>query len=372
MPITSTWTPLSVADMGKALLLRHEESSHFSGRNTYVGASEAGGCPRMVAHRKMDPDAYEITDPAAAGRMLMGHVAEAAIVGILRKSHLGPWIRETGANQAEIALEDAPLRTHPDGTIQKLPIPDGLTHALVLDPEGKLVQIAVSELKGAGGLEIKSYGLGAFGALKKNGLSPTYQDQTQVQMGATGRKWTLVVCGCREDVSKVMLFVVLFNPVRFEELKQVARDIMSSVALCVEGSDISAILPAPIAERGYCDRCPLAYECPAHAATSAVAGAEFPEEAALEIEVLADEYVHLSPMVKRLEEVKDALKALYAAHPVEYFITSEGIKTSRRMSGAQERADCKKLKADFPAAYSATVATSTPSLWVAVTPVKGR
>ena len=372
----TVWTPLSVADMERAIVARHQEDERFADRATYVGASELGGCPRQVAHRKIDPEAGAITDPHAIGRIMMGHHAEAALVGVLRRSHLGAVIRETGNNQAEIVLEDAPSRVHPDGTILHLPIPEGLTHALVMEPSGKVVQIAAGELQGPGCLEIKSYGLGAFGALKKSGLSDTYQDQTQMQMGARGRKWALVVCGCREDVSRVLLFIVRFDAARYEELKALARTIMAAKDAILAGADMEATLPAPIKERGYCDSCPLAYSCPAFAVVDAEEGAKFPEDVALEVEVLMEEHfelsTELSPKNKRHEEVKDSLKEFFSKYPVAAHVTTEGLKGARRYTGARQNCDLKKLLADFPQAHSATVTTGEPSLWVAVSAVKGK
>jgi hypothetical protein len=371
-PNSTLWTPLSLADMEKAIVLRHQANDRFGAeRSNYVGASEIGGCPRQVAHRKIDPEAGAITDPHAIGRIMMGHPAEAALVGILRSSHLGPVIRETGNNQAEIPLPDAPMRIHPDGTILRLPIPEGLTHALVQDATGALIQIEAASLKGPGVLEIKSYGQGPFGALKKSGLSGTYQDQVQVQMGATGRTWALVVCGCREDVSRVALFVILFDQARFDALKALAREVMAAKAAVLAGADMDAALPAPIKERGYCDNCALAYSCPAYSVADAVEGATFPEDVALEVEVLAEEHLQLAPAEKRLKEVKEALKDIFARFPVDRFAT-DSVQTARRYTGARESCDTKKLLADHPAAYSDTVTTGRPSMWVAVSAPKGK
>lgn len=67
-------TILSQADLHAALLVRHGGGRSFEGRDSYIGASEAGVCPASVAYRKLHPEIKP--DAKGAGRMLAGTALE--------------------------------------------------------------------------------------------------------------------------------------------------------------------------------------------------------------------------------------------------------------------------------------------------------
>lgn len=370
----ASWVPFSTAAMEEALLARLESANRFAGvdRTAYVGASEIGGCPRLASYLKANPE-ERVIDAGGAGRMRRGSVLENEVIQILRCSNLGAFVRDTGNNQAHIEVPDAPMRIHPDGSFTRLPVPDGVLEALVMDASGALVTIPVSALDGPGVIEVKTYGMGAFTALRKKGLSPAYQDQVTSQLGATGRKWALVIAVCADDLSRMELFVVLYDAERFEMLKERARAIMRGKESLILEED-PPVLPDPMPERSYdrCESCPIAYQCPAHAVADAVDGAVLPEEDALEAELLAEEYALLAPQAKRLEEVKDRLKAIFRVHPVASHVCPMGAKLTRAFTAARASCDLKALQEQFPDAYAATVTTGEPSMWVRFTAPKGK
>ncbi len=349
--IATTPSPsvLSVEALHAALLERHAGAREFPGRDQYVGASEVGTCMRLVAWRKLHPEANTF-DPEAAGRMRAGQVLENEYVQMVRLALKGQ-VRETGANQAEVSVEDAPIRFHPDGRLL----------ASVLEPLqwGRVPVLLASGARiyldqipsGDGVLEIKTASSHQLRRFRKDGLNLAYQGQTQVQMGGQGFSWGLAVVGSRENLSDTEVFFLQADPEQFDVMKGRAHRIMAAVDRIRQGLlSEEGGLPEPETDRGYCSSCPLADSCPAMITARAAAGTTtvIPPDEVPDFEALADEYLSLKPEADRFEDVKDALKKRGEALGLSKGVLPSGRIVSLSERQGRESADLKTLKSQFP------------------------
>lgn len=321
-------TVLPQASVHDALVARLNDDS-FQDRHLYIGGSEIGDCARIIAYKKLHPEATRITDPEAAGRILAGKILENAIVQLVRQSLAGK-VRETGRAQLELVHPTAPLRCHPDGRITwDLALEPG--HAIVYLDEKAQRQVRREPLVGMGSLEIKTAGSGVYRSMLKKGLPTRYVDQATIEMGLSGTQWCLLVLASRENAAQFVTFLLFFDAERFEKLGLRATFIMDRVDRIAEAVQAGGedpifveekLLPDPEIERGYCSYCPLRESCPAYAAAQVALDAAntFPEDVAVEVAVLAEEFLEIKPpfdiLSKRVESVKDRLKEYFLDHGV--------------------------------------------------------
>lgn len=363
MTIETTCAPvttlLSQSQLRDALLDRLRSKS-FARRDTYVGASEVGQCPRVVAYRKIHGDDI---DAEAAGRMRGGQIMENEVVQLVRLA-LGNAVRETGANQREIEIPDAPLRVHPDGRILGSAIQDVLASGaqiLVMDETAQTVTLTDLPA-GDGILEVKTASSHQFRRFLKGGLSYSYRLQTQVQAGSQGLGWGLLVLANRENLADIAVFYVSANADIYEEAKSRARRVIASVERIRDGIVTEeAGLPDPEPENGYCSKCVCADLCPAMVTARALAGtaAIIPPDEIPVVEALADEFLALKPDATRFEEVKEKLRDR---------LLSLGVLKSTLPSGRplslserhRETVDQVALKSQFPAAADACIRRGAP------------
>lgn len=333
-------TILSQAQVHEALLGR-VNTGKFAERHTYVGGSEVGGCAREAAWKKQNPERARITDPQAAGRILAGQILENEIVQIIR-SAFGGIVRETGHAQAELSHETAPLKCHPDGKLTWQVRWEEGTQLAYLDAKTGEQRIVDTMPIGPGTLEIKTAGGSVFRKYLKQGLPPRYLDQTQVEMGLSKTTWTLLVLVNRENISEFVTFMVWFEDASYQTCVDRSQLIMGAVA--------SGELPTPEPERGWCSYCDHRTECPSYSVEDKTvdSSAVFPEDVAVEVEVKAEEYLELKPMVDRAEKLKDELKDLFVGHGVE---SSYGLYVSK--TEGRSTVDTKRLQADYPDIYAA-------------------
>lgn len=356
-------TPLSQASI-HAVLLDKINDPKFEGRDEYVGGSEVGGCAREVAWKKVRPERALITDPQAAGRILAGQIMENPIVQLVRAAFDGA-VRETGRAQVELAHETAPLKCHPDGRlIWKVDWVEGMQIAY-LDEMGQ-PRFLDKPLEGHGTQEIKTCNAAIFRKYTKGGLPPRYIDQTMVEMGLSGTSWTLLVLVNRENLAQFVSFIVIFDPDRYEKCVMRSHIIMEAKQRVLEafGAEFMDLaeaeamhLPAGEPERGWCDYCDHRDACPAHAfkPVDADSAAVFPEDVALEIEVLAEEYLESKPTADRCKKLSESLKEKFVEHGVReayglMLTTGEGRTT----------VDGKKLETEHPDIYKSVLKKGDP------------
>lgn len=333
-------TILSQAQVHEALLGR-VNTGKFAGRHTYVGGSEVGGCAREVCWKKIDPERARIGDPQAAGRILAGQILENAVVQIVRDA-FGGIVRETGHAQAELEHATAPLKCHPDGRLQwQVRWEEGMQLVYLAAETGEQIIVDTPPV-GPGTLEIKTAGGSTFRKYVKQGLPPRYLDQTQVEMGLSSTGWTLVVLVNREDLSQFVTFLVFFDENRYQSCVDRSTLIMNAVA--------SGELPAPEPERGWCSYCDHRNECPSYSVEDKTVDSDavFPEDVAVDVEVKAEEYLELKPLIDRADKLKDELKNLFLAHSVE---SAFGVYVSK--TEGRTTVDTKRLQSDYPDIYNA-------------------
>lgn len=365
---------LSYAALRAALVARLMDGDTISqGRDRYVGASEVGGCPRAVSWAKATVRVWE-PDPDSAGVMLPGRLVENEGVQLLRRIGLDPALSNTGRNQAR--FEDGTLACHSDGLLaaDAFELDDRSTY---YDEDGGIW--ALDELRallvGPGIVEFKSASSGVFRHTIRRGVSLQYQDQTTANMGLSGRRWTLLVFICRDNLSKIAMFFIPFREAKYRELQLRADAIMGSAALAREALQMAGIadkdpedlqvvatcslhLLAPDESRGYCMKCPIASSCPA--LTKVRQTAFFPEKVMDEVEALAEIAADASDMKKAAEEEGEAAKARLEELAAQYGASKAILPppfTSVTITPQNGKLGCDfdRLRTLFPDAYAACV-----------------
>jgi hypothetical protein len=351
---------LSVEALQAALVERHAGAKSFPDRENYVGASEVGSCMRLTAWRKLHPES-NIFEPDAAGRMRAGQVMENEAVQMVRLALKGQ-VRETGANQSEIALPDAPIRFHPDGRLLAS-ILDPLRWSRVPVLLASGARIYLEEMpEGDGALEIKTASSHQLRRFRKDGLIPSYLGQTQVQMGGQGMTWGLSVVVSRENLADSEVFFLQADPEHFDAMKVRARRVMDVVDKIRQGVCSEDALPDGEPDRGYCSHCPIADTCPSMVTARAAAGSAsvIPPDEIPDVEALADEYLALKPEHERFEEVKDQLRDRLMAIGISKAILPSGRPLSLSERQGRESADIKTLKTKFPEVAAQVVTRGEP------------
>ena len=353
-----------------ALLERHAGAKDFPDRENYVGASEVGACMRVVAHRKLHPEVH-VFPAEAAGRMRAGQVLEGEIVALVRLAFKG-FLRETGANQSELIVDGAPLRCHPDGRIM----------ATALDPI-RFSKVAVTLVTGSrvyldevptgdGTLEIKTASSHQLRRFRKEGLPLTYQDQTQVEMGAQGVSWGLCLVVSRENLSEFETFYLQADADAMAACRARATAVISVVDKIRGGILSEDGLPGGEPDRGYCSKCALADTCPAMVTVRASAGplAVIPPDDMPDIEAMVDEYLTLKPEAERYETVKDAIRDRFADLGVFDSLLPSGRHVKLPEYKGRETTDTKALKAKFPEVAAQVVKRGDPYFVLKVSEIR--
>lgn len=367
---------LSYRAFASALVSRLTDGDTMSiGRDTYVGASEVGACPRLTSFRKALGTPWR-PDPEAAGFMLPGRLSENETIQFMRIMGLDRDLSATGRSQ--VTLADGSLRSHPDGLVAEDAFDlDPLSTYFKHDGQPWELEALKSFLVGPGVVEVKSGSSSVFRSAVKRGISPTYYDQTQGNMGLSGRLWTLVIFVCRDNLSKIALFFVPFSEPRYRELHRIADSILGSAALARQAiwdavgeeamvsdhdEDVIAAcsehLLAPDPDRGYCMKCPLRHSCPAMVKTSNEG--LFPESAQAEIEALAEEYSLSAEAEKVAKEAKEEARDRIADLGAQYgagraLLSPPFTSLSITEQNGRESCDLTALKQNFPDAYAACV-----------------
>ena len=352
---------LSVEALHAALIQRHTGAKSFPDRDKYVGASEAGSCMRLTAYRKLHPEA-NVFEPEAAGRMRAGQVLENEAVQMVRLALQGH-VRETGANQTEIELEDAPIRVHPDGRILSTAL-DHLRWSKVAVLLASGARVYLEEIPtGDGTLEVKTASSHQLRRFRKEGLSLPYMAQTQIQMGAQTFNWGLAFVVSRENLADFEVFFLSFDQAEFDEAKGRAHQVMAAVEGIRQGlMTEDGGLPNGETDRGYCSSCPIADSCPAIVTARAAAGSAtfIPPDEIPDIEALADEYLALKPEAERYEEVKDNLKDRLAAIGISKALLPSGRPLTLSERQGRESCDTKVLKSQFPDVAAKVISRGAP------------
>jgi hypothetical protein len=327
-----------------------------------VGASEAGGCQRLVAYRKILELPF-IPNAQTAGVMLPGRITEGVTVEILRGMGFNESILSAvGQEQAELANEN--IHAHPDGLWCADPFELDPATAY-FRPDGTIYKTdEIRELLvGPGHLEIKSGSSAVFAQAIRRGLSGQYVDQVQANMGLSGRVWTLLIFVCRDNFSKVAFFFIPANPEAFEDINERAARTLAAVkagrdrlAECGAKPDdedapdlIEDFLPEAWAERGFCFQCDLRHSCPALIRT--LETKEFPEDVRPEVIALTDimreaGQREASAKVER-EDARDRLNEMadnYGANALPKVVNI-------RMQKGREGVDSERLKRLYPDVY---------------------
>lgn len=357
---TAASSLLSIDALHAALIERHTGAKSFPGRENYVGASEVGGCMRLTAWRKLHPESNTFA-PDAAGRMRAGQVMENEAIQICRLALKGH-VRETGANQAELELDGAPIRVHPDGRI----LASAIEHlsfskvAVLLASGGRAYLDEVPTTDGA--LEIKTTSSHQLRRFRKDGLSLAYQDQTQVQMGAMGVSWGLLVMVSRENLADVEVFYLQADPAALNACRERALHVMSVVDKIRDGVLSEDGLPAPETERGYCSSCPILDVCPAMITERQRSGSLncIPPDEIPDFEALVEERLALKPEADRYEEVCDLLKDRAVAIGFDQVTLPSGPTLVLSERQGREAADLKSLKSKFPEVAAQVVSRGNP------------
>lgn len=350
---------LSLNDLRAALVAMNQETK-FEGRENYLGASEIGGCPRLVAAKKVR-DGLDVVDPDGAGRMESGSALENLVVQMIRRGPFGRFIRKTGNAQEELSHPSIPLRCHPDGEILSLDEFFAPTDELsVLLWDGAEAVIQLSELDGPGALEVKTMSSHAFRKAKRGGISEGYKDQVTTQLGLSGKRWGILVAVSRDNPADCLVFFVRFDAERWAGIQARGEMIWTSVEKIREGIlSYPEGLPAGDPERSWgCDKCPIADECPAVAVLRSLAGdgkGTIPDSEVDDIEALADEFLALKPEADRFESVKETLKTRLSELNVSKAVLPSGRPVSISERQGRESADLKALKANYPDAANAVI-----------------
>lgn len=345
---------LNQAQLQEALVQRHREGKSFPGRDLYIGASEIGGCQRVVAWRKLHPEEAQTFSLRSVAVMRTGQVLENELVQCIRIA-LPDRVRATGANQMDLQHESAPIRCHPDAVI--LATKDGVgvpAGTWIMDESGQVMQIEEA-LTGNGNGEFKTSSEHGIKNWLKKGLNPSYYDQTQIQMGLGKLLWSMLVAGARENLSFQVVFTIKFNPDHYEGLVEKARRTMEQVDKIRQGLITEAAgLPDGDTERGYCSDCPLFDECPAYANERNMLSESvvLPADVMADAEALTEEYIVLKPEAARFESVKDSLKELLQTHGAATVHVNGTAVVSLSPRAGRETVDGKSLKAKHPGIYS--------------------
>lgn len=376
---------LSYRAMASALVSRLLDGDTLSvGRSEYVGASEVGGCPRLVTYRKALGIPWR-PDAEAAGYMLPGRLAENEVIQFLRGIGLDRSLSATGRSQVTLEDPDFPLKAHPDGFLaeEAFELDESTTYYRVDGSAWNLADLRPI-IEGPGIVEVKSGSSGVFKSAVRGGISPTYLDQTMGEMGLSGRRWTLVIFVSRDNLSRFAFFFIPFDPLHFAGLQRRAAAMMGSAALArgaLFSSGLDSSLPenedavveavgphllAPDSDRGYCSSCPIRWSCPA--ISKGKLGDFFPESVAPTVEALGILYKEASAREVEAKEEKDGYRdqivELAKKHgasrlkmPPPFTSLSVGEQAGRK------GCDFDLLHSYFPDAYARCVSEGDP-FWV--------
>lgn len=309
-----------------ALQTRLEANSRLENRQSYIGASEVGGCLRRLVAAKSHPETFDFS---SMGRILAGKAMEAEIVQLVRLALNGS-LRNTGRNQLDAQHPEIPFHAHPDG------------------------RIVGSENQGDGVLEVKTASASIFKRYQTEGLPQQYLDQVQAQMGLTGLSWALVVLVSRENLAELATFHVQFSPDHFTRL-------YNRASTCYEAVN-SGLLPDGEPDRGYCHSCPIAGDCPQHQALrKAISEGELPELVRLkldcEIEELAAVEAELSPLQMRSSELRERIKTTLQDLGASKVTLDCGV---AQITGSSRTSfDSKALQREAPDLYSRYLKTNS-------------
>jgi hypothetical protein len=365
-----------------------------AGRHLYVGASEVGGCPRFVSWSKATARVW-IPDADSAGVMLPGRLVENEGVQLLRLMGLDSALSATGTRQANLRDENSGLGCHPDGFLSADAFElDELSTYFTEDGGPWKLEELRPLLVGPGIVEFKSGSSAVFRETVRHGVSLQYADQTQVNMGLSGRHWTLLVMICRDNLSKIALVFIPFREARFRALQLHANAILGSAALAREALEgarlwrvaeddpedekviatVAMHLLAPDEARGYCRKCPLASSCPA--LTRRTDDAFFPEGILPEVEALAEIAAAAGDTEKAAKEeaddAKDRLKELAEQYGATRAMLSPPFTTlSVGTTQGRESCDLQRLKTLYPAAFADCVSRGEDFKTVRINRKKG-
>jgi len=317
----------------EALQSRLEQNSRLGDRQTYLGASEVGGCLRRVLASKRHPEAL---DPASMGRMLAGRALENEVIQMVRLALAGT-LRNTGRAQLEARHPHLPWIAHPDGRIT--------------DPT-----------QGDGVLEVKTASSATFKRYAEQGLPEQYLDQVQTQMGLTGLSWGLVVLVSRESLAEMASFHVSFDPEHFRRLEERAeRFTLVLLGNCDSPDPLPSELPGE-PERGYCHTCPYAHDCPALQLRRAKAqSGEIPDLLRLQLECQMEELANLeseiTPMQDRVSSLRNQMKNALHDTGTQRIRLESGV--VQLVESSRTSFDSKCLQRESPEIYSRFLKTST-------------
>jgi hypothetical protein len=365
-----------------------------AGRHLIVGASEVGGCPRFVSWSKTTERVWT-PDADSAGVMLPGRLVENEGVQILRLLGLDSSLSATGTNQAHLKDDLSALACHPDGFLadDAFDLDENSTYFTEDGGRWDLAELA-GLLIGPGIVEFKSGSSGVFRETIKRGVSAQYRDQTQVNMGLSSRRWTLLVMICRDNLSKVALVFIPFREDRFRALQLHADAIMGSASLAREALVLAGLgkksvenpedpevvataslhLLAPDEARGFCMKCPISASCPA--LTISRPSAAFPDGVVDEVEALAMIASEAGAIEKAAKEEADDAKNRIKELSVQYGANKLPLAppyTSLTITETKgrETADLERLKTLHPAAFADCVSRGDAFLTVRINKKKG-
>lgn len=310
----------------EALQSRLEANSKLPGRQTYLGASEVGGCLRYSVAKKLTPESF---DALSMGRMLAGRAMENEVVQLVRMA-LNGRLRNTGRNQLEVQDSTLPFKAHPDGRI--------------MGDNGD----------GDGVLEVKTASAAVFKRYQSEGLPQQYIEQVQAQLGLAGLHWGLVVLVSRENLAEMATFPIQFNPVTYSNLLTRAKT-WHEAMICGD-------LPDGEPNRGYCYNCPFSSNCPQHLAQrKAVSEGDFPELARLELECHTEELAgiesQLDPLQQRSTELRERIKS--TLHDLGADRVSLTGATVSIVGSSRTSFDSKAFQREAPDMYQRFMKTST-------------
>jgi len=383
---------LSYRGLREALVSRLMDGDTINeGRHLYVGASEVGGCPRFVSWSKATRRVW-MPDADSAGVMLPGRLVENEGVQLLRLMGLDSALSATGVRQAKLEDENSALASHPDGLLaaDAFELDDQSTYFTEDGGPWDLAELRPL-LVGPGIVEFKSGSSAVFRETIRHGVSPQYGDQTQVNMGLSGRSWTLLVMICRDNLSKMALVFIPFREARFRALQLHADAILGSAALAREALELAGLsklhpedeqviataslhLLTPDESRGYCRKCSLASTCPA--LTRRTDESFFPDGILPEVEALAEIAAAAGDTEKAAKEeaddAKDRLKELAEQYGATKAMLAPPF-TSLSIGTTQGRESCdlQRLKTLHPAAFADCVSRGEDFKTVRINRKKG-
>lgn len=276
-----------------------------------IGASEVGGCPRLLVHRRSNP---ENTD-SWIGKAMRGHALEPECIAIVSTILEGDgWT----VNHDAAEFTDGPITTHPDFNATK-------ANALVVN-------------------DIKTSNQGVFRKVRKGEIASYYLDQVQAQIGtarAEGENCTKGVLWFfqADDLGECEAITVEWDEDRYNYLKAKALDAQTAL--------LFGMLPK--GEVCYqCDKCPIRSDCPAWAHDQPQHEGDFLVE--LRVQTLLERLRELDPPATDEDKaIKTEIEAI--KEDLKNILPKEGMDLKLAKIVWQERAgafDTAKWNKDFP------------------------